>query len=254
LTDTASLTLQSAVDLLEAIDGDELKLHYQAIFALPAVELVGFEALVRWDHPIHGLLPPARFLPDEMGTGLGWALTNFVLDEAICACSTWQREGLRAGVAVNIAPGRLADLVLPEYISSVLDHHGVEAPSLTVEITEQRCAVDAPDMQRALQGLSRLGVRISLDDFGTGDSTLARLRTQHFDEIKIDRCFVAGAHTNPADRNIVEFATTLAHSLGMRVVAEGIETAAELGLVTSLGVDLAQGFHLHRPGSPRPFG
>ena len=253
MPDTASRTLQSAVDLLEALDRDQLKLHYQGLFSLPDLRLVGFEALVRWHHPDYGVLLPGRFLPHDMGGGLGWALTNFVLDEAVRTCAAWQREGLHAGVAVNIAPGRLADEVLAGYITDVLQHHGLEPRWLTVEITEQRCAVDAPGLRRALLDLARLGVRISLDDFGTGDSTLARLRTQHFDEIKIDRCFVAAAPESPADRRILEFATMLAHSLGMKVVAEGVETPAQLKLVSALSVDIAQGFLLHRPGSPRRF-
>ena len=250
MTDTASRTLQSAVDLLEALDGDQLVLEYQAVFSLPDLRLAGFEALVRWDHPEYGMLAPASFLPEDMNGGLGWALTNFVLDEAVRTCAAWQRDGLEAGVAVNIAPGRLVDEVLPRYVADLLAHHRVEPRWLTVEVTEHRCAVDAPELRRALKSLARLGVRISLDDFGTGDSTLARLRCQHFDEIKIDRCFVAGAPDSPADRSIVEFATTLAHSLGMKVVAEGVETGPALDLVASLGVDLAQGYHLHRPGSP----
>ena len=246
MADTGT-TLHSAVALLEAIESRQLELHYQALHALPSTEVVGFEALVRWAHPTRGLLAPGAFLPGDMDGGLGWTLTNFVLEEAIRECAGWQRRGVAAGVSVNISPGRLADEVLPDYLVGLLAHHGVEARWLTVEITEARCSVDPDGVRRALTALSRLGVRVSLDDFGTGDSTLARLKDLSFDEVKIDRCFVAGVADDPTDRNIVEFATKLAHSLGMKVVAEGVETAACLRVLAKLGVDIAQGFHLHRP-------
>ena len=242
-----STSLHSAIDLLEAIEHQELALYYQALFSVPALEVVGFEALLRWEHPTRGTLAPGVFLPADMDGGLGWTLTNFVLEEAVRACSAWQEQGLRAGVSVNISPGRLADEVLPELLTTLLARYDVEPHWLTVEITEARCGLDPEGVRKALNALSRLGIQISLDDFGTGDSTLARLRCLHFDEVKIDRCFVAGAATDPTDRHIVAFATNLAHSLGMKVVAEGVENAAALATVQALGVDIAQGFHLHRP-------
>ena len=240
-------TLQSAVALLEAIDARQLRVHYQALYALPEVEVSGFEALVRWEHPTRGLLLPGEFLPTDMDGGLGWTLTNYVLEESIRACAAWQREGVRAGVSVNISPGRLADEVLPAHLVELLRHHDLAAHWLTVEITESRCGVDPEGVKRALNALSRLGVRVSLDDFGTGDSSLARLKDLHFDEVKIDRCFVKGVATDPTDRHIVTFTTALAHSLGMKVVAEGVETEAALAVLAKLGVDTIQGFHLHRP-------
>lgn len=243
----AGTTLQSAVALLEAIDARQLTVHYQAVYALPSLQVSGFEALVRWDHPSRGLLLPAGFLPPDMDGGLGWALTNYVLEESIRACAEWQREGVAAGVSVNISPGRLADEVLPDHLCTLLGHHGLDPQWLTVEITESRCSADPEGVRRALVALSRLGVRISLDDFGTGDSSLARLKDLHFDEVKIDRCFVAGVADDPTDRHIVQFTTALAHSLGMKVVAEGVEGEACLATLSELDVDLVQGFLLHRP-------
>lgn len=240
-------TLQSAVALLEAIDARQLTVHYQALYSLPNLEVLGFEALVRWNHPRRGLLQPADFLPRDMDGGLGWTLTNYVLEEAVRACAAWQRAGVAAGVSINISPGRLADEVLPEHLLGLLRHHEVEPQRLTVEITESRCSADPVGVRRALNALSRLGVRISLDDFGTGDSTLARLKDLHFDEVKIDRCFVAGVASDPTDRHIVAFTVALAHSLGMKVVAEGVESEACLAALSKLGVDVAQGFQLHRP-------
>lgn len=248
MTDT-STSLLTTIDLLDAIDRRQLALHYQALFSVPDLEVVGFEALLRWAHPVKGMLAPGAFLPADMDGGLGWTLTNFVLEEALRACASWHESGLRAGVSVNISPGRLADEVLPELLTELLDRYAVDPHWLTVEITEARCGVDPAGIRMALNTISRLGIRVSLDDFGTGDSTLARLRSLHFDEIKIDRCFVRDAAVDPTDRKIVAFATDLAHSLGMKVVAEGVEDAACLAAVTALGVDLAQGFHLHRPGA-----
>lgn len=239
--------LDSAIELLEAVDRHQLVLHYQAVFTVPNLRVAGFEALVRWEHPSRGLLAPGEFLPADMDGGLGWALTNFVLEEAVRACAAWQERGLAAGVSVNISPGRLADDVLPEFLAALLSRYRLDSHWLTVEVTEARCGLDPDGIRRALQALSRLGMRISLDDFGTGDSTLARLRCLHFDEVKIDRSFVGGSHVDPTDRNIVAFATALAHSLGMNVVAEGVETGECLRTVAALGVNLAQGYHLHKP-------
>ena len=243
-------SLSSAVDLLSAIEDDRLLLHYQGVYDATTLRLCGAEALVRWDHPELGLLPPARFLPTDMSGGLGWALTNFVVEEAIRQCAVWRARGHELQVSVNIAPGRLADLVLPEHIARMLERHRVPAQALVVEITEHRCHVDPEGIRVALVELARLGVGLSLDDFGTGESSLSRLRQLHFDEIKIDREFVRRVGSEPTDRHIVRFATQLAHALGSRVVAEGVETGEALEVVTGLGVDLVQGYLLHRPSAP----
>ena len=244
---TTSLT--SAVDLLTAIEGDELVLHYQGIFDARTRQVCGAEALVRWNHPEHGLLAPAAFLPTDMSGGLGWALTNFVLEEALRQCGRWWRDGRRIGISVNLSPGRLADDVLPERIAALLRREELPPSALTVEITEHRCNIDPVGIREALVALARLGVRLSLDDFGTGESSLSRLRHLHFDEIKIDRQFVADIATQPSDRHIVRFATELAHELGSKVVAEGVETEAALSVLCDAGVDFAQGFLLHRPAA-----
>lgn len=235
------------MDLLQGIDERRLLLHYQGIFDVATGELQGAEALVRWNHPLLGILPPGEFLPNDMSGGLGWALTNFVLEEAIRQCSEWRSQGHDIGVSVNISPGRLADEILPDHIGRVLAHQGLPADALTVEITEHRCNIDPAGIKTALVALARLGVQLSLDDFGTGDSSLSRLRHLHFDEIKIDREFVTDLSTDPTDRYITRFVTDLAHNLGSRVVAEGVETTASRDTLDEMGVDLVQGFLLHRP-------
>ncbi|HVF31832.1 MAG TPA: EAL domain-containing protein [Acidimicrobiales bacterium] len=249
MTSVEGTSLASAVDLLAAIEDGRLLLHYQGVFDVATGALRGAEALIRWDHAELGMLAPASFLPGDMSGGLGWALTNFVLEEALRQTAAWWRSGHRIGISVNIAPGRLADDVLPERIAALLAREDLPAQALTVEITEHRCNIDPEGIREALVALTRLGVRISLDDFGTGESSLIRLRHLHFDEIKIDRQFVSEVASDPADRNIVRFVTELAHGLGSRVVAEGVETEESLSALRGLGVDLAQGFLLHRAGA-----
>ena len=246
----SSTAMSSAVALLEAIEAGELVVHYQAIYRLGTSRVTGFEALVRWDHPELGLLGPDTFLPTDMGGGLGWTLTNFVLEEAIRQCARWRAEGHDVGVSVNISPGPLADELLPETITGLLERHGVPPELLTVEITEHRCSIDPAGIAVALAQLARAGVRLSLDDFGTGESSLARLREHQFDELKIDRCFILHLADTPTDRHIVRFVTELAHSLGCTVIAEGIEAQAALHLLNEMGVDGGQGFLLHRPAAP----
>ena len=246
MADTGPTTLHSAVELLDAVDLGQLTLHFQAILSLPDQEVEGFEALVRWQHPELGLLGPGDFLPVDMDGGLGWALTNFVIEAAIRACATWRAAGVPGGVAVNISPGRLADEILPAFLADLLARYRLAPHLLTVEITEAQCRIDPEGLGRALAELSGLGIRVSLDDFGTGTSTLTRLQHATFDEIKIDRSFTNGVH-EPTDRAIVAFAVGLAHSLGMIAVAEGVENETILDSVIALGADRVQGFHLHRP-------
>lgn len=247
---TKVVPLGSPVDLLHEIEDARISVHYQGLFAAGSRALSGAEALVRWDHAEFGLLTPASFLPADMSGALGWTLTNFVLEEAVRQCAAWRRGGLELGVSVNISPGRLADDVLPNHIARMLVRENLPPSALTVEITEHRCSIDPDGIRRALVALARLGVRISVDDFGTGESSLARLRQLHFDEIKIDRQFVANAASDPTDRNIVRFATHLAHELGSKVVAEGVETEEAFAAVGAVGVDLVQGYLLHRPAPP----
>jgi diguanylate cyclase len=249
LTQIDSTPLASAVDLLQAIDEARLVLHYQGIFDVATGKLRGAEALIRWDHPEQGLLPPGRFLPADMSGGLGWALTNFVVEEAVRQCAAWRRGGLDISVSVNIAPGRLADEILPHHLLEQLQRHDLPAHALTVEITEHRCNVDPDGIREALVRLARLGVRLSLDDFGMGESSLGRLQELQFDEIKIDRQFIRELATDPTDRNIVTFVSSLGHALGSKVVAEGVEAAAALDVLEELGIDLAQGYFLHRPAA-----
>jgi EAL domain-containing protein (putative c-di-GMP-specific phosphodiesterase class I) len=246
-------SLTSAEELLKAIDRGQLFLDYQATVELESMQPRGAEALIRWRHPSRGVLSPGQFLP-LMASGLGSAMvkvavTRFVLDDAISQCAEWRRAGLDIPVSVNVAPCSLTDSSVPDAIEELLHREHVPADRLTIEVTELVGQLDTTEAVGALDDLARLGVRLSLDDFGTGHASLQRLHTRTFDEIKIDRTFVTGVCTHTVDRRIVEFTVELARHLDMEVVAEGVETAIVLRELGILGPGLAQGYYLHRPSN-----
>src|SRR3954447_18042779 len=221
-------SLMSAEELLAGMTRRELFLDYQATFDLRTMQARGAEALIRWDHPQRGVLRPGQFLP-LIASGLGSALvkegvTAFVLDRAITQCGDWRRAGLDIPVSVNVAPCSLTDDSVARAIEKLLARENVPADRVTVEVTEQIGHLDGMTARSALDDIGSLGVRLSLDDFGTGDASLQRLQTLVFDEIKIDQCFAAGVCRKPVDRHIIEFTVGLASKLGMSVVAEGIES------------------------------
>lgn len=248
---TASMA--SLVELLQGVEQRELFLEYQAVFDIGTGAVRGAEALIRWDHPDRGVLPPSEFLALAMRGGLGGLITDLVLEEVVAQCAEWRIRGYDVPVAVNVSAAAFAGTDLPGTVDKVLSKYDVPSDRLTVEITEHACTFENAELRDTFTALARMGVRLSLDDFGMGESSLSRLQQLHFDEVKIDRSFVAHVCNEPTDRNIVLFTTRLAHSLGMKVVAEGVETADVLSALTELGPDLAQGFHLHRPSSPSEF-
>jgi EAL domain-containing protein (putative c-di-GMP-specific phosphodiesterase class I) len=248
-----STSLASVVELLHGVEQRELFLEYQAVFDIATGAVRGAEALVRWDHPQRGVLPPSGFLAMAMRGGLGGLITDVVLEEAVAQCAEWRVRGFDVPVSVNVSAAAFAGSDLPGTVDAALEKYGVPPDRLTVEITEHACTFENTELRDTFTALSRMGVRLSLDDFGMGESSLSRLQQLHFDEVKIDRSFVSHVCSEPTDRNIVDFTTRLAHSLGMKVVAEGVETAEVLGALSELGPDLAQGFHLHRPSSSSEF-
>jgi EAL domain-containing protein (putative c-di-GMP-specific phosphodiesterase class I) len=251
VTDNSSFA--SLLELLEALEQDQLCVHYQGIFDIATGVTKGAEALVRWEHPERGLVPPNDFLGIALRGRLGPAITSFVLDEAVGQCARWRLQGRDIGVSVNVSAAAFAGSDLATEVTTVLERHGVPPDRLTVEITEHACTIANRELRDTFTALARMGVRLSLDDFGMGESSLARLQQLHFDELKIDRSFVSHVCSQPTDRNIVTFTTKLAHSLGMKVVAEGVETAEVLAELALLGPDHAQGYHLHRPARPEQF-
>lgn len=234
-------------ELLNAVECNQLVLHYQPVIDLRSGVAESFEALVRWRHPRLGVLAPGDFLHLARSPGVARRITDWVLDRALAECADWRGQGRQAGVAVNIGPELLSDDWLVALLGRKLLAHRIEASALTIEVTEAGWPPDPRRAYAVLAVVRALGVRISLDDFGTGDSSLARLRRVEFDELKIDRSFVSGAAASDADREIVAFSSGLARALGMRVVAEGVEEEADLALITEMGLDAAQGFFLGRP-------
>ena len=241
------LSLPAAMDLVAGLDRGELYLEYQPLLDVEAGTVESAEALIRWRHPERGVLAPAKFLPQAQRSRLGPLITSFVLRSVVEQWLVWHRLGLDLRVAINVPPIELVDLTLVGELERLV-RSGFDPSYLTVEVTERRIA-DARQIAGALSRLHAAGVRLSIDDFGTGESTLLRLQELEFDEIKIDRAFTANVATSTGNC-IVGFVTDLAHALGMTVVAEGVENEQESEALLRLGVDLLQGYYVGRPGTP----
>jgi diguanylate cyclase (GGDEF)-like protein len=234
-------------DLRRAIDDGELVLYFQPKIDLRSGALSGVEALVRWKHPLRGLIAPDLFIPVAEQAGLIEPLTRWVLRAALVQASAWRRIGLDIPVAVNLSMRSLRDDTLPDKIAELLLDTRTPASSLVIEITESTLMADAQGTLAILQRLRAMNIRIAIDDFGTGHSSLAYLKRLPVDEVKIDRSFVRDIVTVASDRVIVRATVDLAHGLGLRVVAEGVEDAATTALLTQIGCDEAQGFYLSPP-------
>ncbi len=250
--DPERLTLVS--DLRRAIRDSELVLHYQPKATLDSGEVASVEALVRWQHPERGLLPPAEFIPVVEQTSLVKPLTAFVLGEALRQCKAWKDEGLDLSVAVNISMRNLLDRSFADEVRRLLDFHGVEPNRLELEITESTVLADPHRTGRLLDELNAMGVRLSVDDFGTGYSSLSVLKRLPLNELKIDRSFVKNMLTDEDDAIIVRSTIDLARNLGLEVVAEGVESVEVWDELESLGCHTAQGFYLSRPVPPAQLG
>ena len=234
-------------ELRDGIDRGELELRYQPKCALPGGEVTGVEALVRWRHPRKGLLPPDEFIPLAENTGLITGLTLAVLDSAVLEAGRWAAAGRPLGVAVNLSVRHLTDLQLPTQVDAVLRRHGLPARSLTLEVTESTIMNDTARAVTVLTGLRALGVRIAVDDYGTGYSSLAYLRQLDVDELKIDRSFIGNLTGSDNDEVIVRSTIELGHNLGLVVVAEGVEHAETWARLRELGCDVVQGYYVSRP-------
>ena len=236
-----------AGDVREAIDKNELILHYQPKVSMKDGRVIGAEALVRWQHPEQGLIPPDNFIPLVERTGLINSLTLTVLDMALAQARIWRDSGNPLSIAVNLSPRALHDTRLPQHISERLEFHGVPPESLILEITETAIMIDADKAMEVVTELSNLGVGIAIDDFGTGYSSLAYLRRLPAQEIKIDRSFVLNMHNNVDDKTIVRSAIDLANNFGMEVVAEGVESCEIYDLLKDMDCYCAQGYYISRP-------
>src|SRR5207249_1888094 len=239
------LTLMS--ELRRAIEGDELVLHFQPIVELATRQMRGVEALVRWQHPERGMVPPMEFIPLAERAGLTKPLTVWVLREALRQLRLWRDEGLDLSVAVNLSMRTLHDPELPQLAHDLIESAGVPPALVGFEITETDIMADAEGAMRGLRALRELGVKISIDDFGTGYSSLAYLHRLAVDAVKIDRSFVSRITTDENSASIVRATADLGHALGLEVVAEGVEDERAWGRVRSLSCDFAQGYYIGRP-------
>jgi diguanylate cyclase (GGDEF)-like protein len=246
--------LSLASELRRALDENELVVHYQPIAELATGRVTGVEALVRWQHPVRGLLSPDEFVPLAENTGLIGPLTMVVLEQALRQVRRWEQDGITIDVAVNLSTRSLLDRGLPDRVGRLLERHGVEGRRLELEITESMVAADPDRALQVLNELRALGVRLTVDDFGTGYSSLSNLRELPIGQLKIDKSFIMAMRESPSDAAIVTSTVELARRLGLRTVAEGVEDRELWRALRELRCDLAQGYWLARPAPPEEIG
>jgi len=234
-------------DLRRALEQDQFVLHYQPKVTISSGAVVGAEALIRWQHPQHGLLSPDAFIPLAEHTRLIGPLTRHVLDTALAQAAIWARAGQAVPIAVNLSARNLADDHLPEQVAELLTAHQVPAELLQLEVTETAVITDPAQAQHLLQQLSDLGISISLDDFGAGYTSLSQLKTLPISELKIDRSFITTMTEDHSNTLIVRSVIGLGHALGLTIVAEGVENQHTLTALAAYGCDIAQGYHHTRP-------
>jgi diguanylate cyclase len=243
---TASrLTLSE--QLREGIDGDELVAHYQPKVSLVTGDLVGVEALARWQHPDRGLMPADSFIPLAEQTGLIKPLSAWMLNAVLKQSKRWREQGLILPIAVNLSMRNLHDPQLPDQVAELLKQWDLPPESLQVEITETVLMSNPPRAMEVVTRLSKMGLYLSIDDFGTGYSSLAYLKRLPVQEIKIDKSFVRDMARDENDAVIVRSTVDLGHNLGLKVVAEGVETRQAWDQLLALGCDSAQGFYMAQP-------
>jgi EAL domain-containing protein (putative c-di-GMP-specific phosphodiesterase class I) len=239
--------LALVAELRSALTSDEIVTHFQPQADLRTGEILGVEALARWEHPTRGLLLPIDFVGVAEQCGLVRPFTLRVLDLAVAECALWSACGRPVSVAVNLAARSLLDRQLPHDVAAVLARHSLPPDRLVLEITESTATSELEVVEEVLARLRRLGVALSVDDFGTGYSSLAFLQRTAVNELKVDRSFVIGMLESDSDRALVRTTVQLAHSIGARAVAEGVEDAAMADALRQLGCDMAQGYWLSRP-------
>jgi len=238
-------------DLRRALAERQLELYYQPKVHAPSGQITGVDALVRWHHPQRGMISPGVFIPVAERFGLIGALGDWVIEESCRQIGAWRAEGLRMRVSINLSVHQLRQGTLNKHIAMALERHRIQPHLLTVELTESVAMDDAEGTIRTIEALNALGVHISIDDFGTGHSSLSYLRRLNVSELKIDRSFVFDLDTSKDARALVDAIVRLAQALGLKVVAEGVETDAQGAILKTLGCDELQGYLYAKPMSAR---
>jgi diguanylate cyclase (GGDEF)-like protein len=234
-------------ELRQAIVQDQLFVLYQPKVDLRSDRITGLEALTRWRHPVHGLIMPDEFIPLAERTGLIVPLTLWVLNQSIGQCRHWRSEGTNVSIAVNLSMWNLDTPELPDQIASLLRSAGVPSGQLELEITESAIMDDPQRAMRTLKAIRELGVHFAIDDFGTGYSSLAHLKKMPVSSIKIDKSFTQNMESDNDNAVIVRAIVDLGHNLGLKVVAEGVETLAAKEMLLDFNCDEAQGYYFSRP-------
>jgi diguanylate cyclase (GGDEF)-like protein len=245
--DTQVDRLRLVDDLRVALRNGELELHYQPQIDLASRSVVAAEALLRWPHPRLGFVPPLQFLPLAEDAGLMRPLTTFVLGEALAQCADWRSKGHNLTMSINVSATNVLDVDFVRLVEEQLRQHHVPAEALSLEITETTLISDLDHCGRVIDQLRALGCTVSIDDFGAGFTSLASLGKLAVGEVKLDRSFVTTLDADPKSRALIEATIDLAHALGLHVVAEGVEDAATLATLITLGCDLAQGYYIAKP-------
>ncbi len=230
-----------------ALERGEFVLHYQPQVDLKTRRMTGVEALVRWQHPEHGLMAPPSFIPLIEPTALVGPFTLQLIDVALRQMAAWRTRSIYPQMSVNLSARNLLDPELPAKVAELLQLHAIPAKRLTLEVTESAALVDPERAVAVLAALRERGIEVSVDDFGTGNASIEYLSTLPASEIKIDRSFITGILEDPRADAIVRSTLDLARNLGLTVVAEGIETEAEMEHLTALGCETGQGYFFSRP-------
>lgn len=233
-------------DLRRAINDDQLILYFQPKINIRQNKHIGYEALLRWQHPERGLVPPDEFIPYAEVSGLIQSLTMWVLESSMIQIRKWSKQGAIHNISINLSIRNLLDDNLPNEMLSLLNKYEIDPATIELEVTESAVMTEPENALRNLKRLHETGVELSIDDFGTGYSSLAYLRQMPIHKLKIDQTFVKEMESNHEDRIIVESTINLAHNLGLKVVAEGVENKEVLKLLDDLGCDQAQGYFISR--------
>jgi diguanylate cyclase (GGDEF)-like protein len=241
--------LELEADLGAALGREEFFLLYQPIFELPSQDMVGVEALIRWRHPVRGIVPPDEFIPLAESSGRIVEIGRWVLEEACRQTAAWAGEGHELGIAVNVSAQQLARSGFPADVRHALESSGLEPALLTLELTETTLMRDAAAARDALKELKQLGVRVAIDDFGTGYASLSQLQRMPVDILKIDRSFIAALSDGGHGRELLRAILGVGEALSLAVVAEGIEERDQMAMLEEMGCEMAQGFLMGRPDS-----